>query len=123
MLLCITMNIKIYKDQIIPVKELENIAKEFYYPMIKGVIDIESETIAFGGEYHMDANMFLIESLGLSQEHIWGFNIHLNLPKDSWIEYTSLINIRPTKGNMSMCIDDEYVKEKIKNILDKKIKI
>ena len=54
------MTTKIVKDQI-GLEELKTLAKEFYGSMIKGVADIERGVVAFGGEYHMDANMALIE--------------------------------------------------------------
>ena len=45
------MKIKVIKDNISKA-ELTDLAKPFYGNMIKGVIDIENEIIAFGGEYH-----------------------------------------------------------------------
>ena len=55
------MNIKII-DSKIPNKDLQEMAKEFYGSMIKGVVDVEREILAMGGEYHMDANNILIEN-------------------------------------------------------------
>mgnify|MGYP003532912012 CR=1 FL=1 len=115
------MDIRIY-EQSIDVDALKEIAREFYFPMLKGVIDIESGIVAFGGEYHMDANTLLMSTYShMSQQSIWGFNIHLDKEKDVWLEYTSLINIRPTAGNMTMEIEDEQIRSKVKDWLDKKI--
>ena len=55
------MDIKIVNDKI-SVEELKIIARVFYVTMIKGVVDIEKEVIAFGGEYHIDANQVLLEN-------------------------------------------------------------
>ena len=52
------MNIKIVEDKI-SLQELREVAKEFYSTMIKGVVDVEKEIAAFGGEYHADANEML----------------------------------------------------------------
>jgi hypothetical protein len=117
------MNIKIYEQEV-PLSEITEISKEFYYPMIKGVVDIEHEIVAFGGEYHMDANLVLLDT-GLLQSNIWGFNLlidKLQKNESEYIEYTSLINIRPQVGNRFMEIEDAKIREKIKLILDKKIK-
>ncbi len=54
-------------EERISIVDLENIAREFYYPMIKGVVDIKEEFVAFGGEYHIDANQKLI-ACGLKQK-------------------------------------------------------
>ncbi|MDO8664960.1 MAG: DUF5674 family protein [Candidatus Liptonbacteria bacterium] len=64
------MNIKIITAKISRA-EAKEIAKEFYGDMVKGVVDIERELIAPGGEYHMDANMVLVNS-GSEQKNVWG---------------------------------------------------
>lgn len=113
------MEIRIVADNI-SIGELQKIAEEFYGNMIKGVVDIEREVIAMGGEYHIDASTVLNEA-GFKQENIWGFNINLDEEKDSdsWIEYVSLINIRPAAGNKSMYIEDDKIKSRVKEILYK----
>ena len=115
------MKIKIASESI-TVDELKEISKEFYYPMIKGAVDIEEEVAAFGGEYHVDASEKLLER-GSKPENIWGFNIYLDKEKKSpdWIEYVALINIRPSQNNRSMEIQREETRQKIKNILYKLI--
>ena len=113
------MNIVVIDDKISQ-DELKKIGKEFYTGMIKGVVDIEKEVIAFGGQYHIDANMILIEN-GSEQKDIWGFNVNFDEPRDSWIEYTSLINIRPAVGNRNMEVQNEDIKEKMKKIINSKI--
>jgi hypothetical protein len=104
------MNIKIVEDPI-SLEELRELAREFYVTMIKGVVDIEKEIVAFGGEYHMDANRILLEH-GSNQSDIWGFNVELDRPRDSWIEYVSLINIRPLDGNRDMEVQDKTIRAK-----------
>lgn len=113
------MNIKIVKDKI-TIDELKELAKTFYGSMIKGVVDIEKGLVAFGGEYHMDANTLLIEN-GSEQKNIWGFNLYFDKPKENWIEYTSLINIRPAVGNNDMEVQDDNIKKIMKEIINSKI--
>lgn len=93
--------------------EAREIAKEFYGDMVKGVVDVEREILALGGEWHMDANTALTEH-GSSQDAIWGFNFY---PNESRIEYTSLINIRPTQGNRRIEVQDEALKQKMEHII------
>jgi len=113
------MIIKIVKDTI-STDELREIAKEYYVDMIKGVADISKEIIAVGGEYHIDANMKLLEN-GSAQADVWGFNIFLDRPKDERIEFTSLINIRPQVGNRSMEVEDGAIRNKMRDIINHKI--
>ena len=116
------MNIRIITNDI-SIDEVKEIAKEFYKTMIKGVVDVEREIIVLGGEYHMDANVIILEN-GSKQENVWGFNINLyeNNDSDQWIEYISLINIRPLQKNKSMEVQDENIRRKMKHIITKKIK-
>jgi hypothetical protein len=109
------MDIKII-DKKITDKELREIAKDFYGNMIKGVVDIEREILAMGGEYHMDANMILIEN-DSKQQHVWGFNWYFDKKDDERIEYVSLINIRPAQNNRTMEIEDLELRDKLKSII------
>lgn len=109
------MRIKII-DKKITESELREIAKKFYDYMIKGVVDIEQEILALGGEYHIDANMVLIKN-GSKQQNIWGFNWYFDKTKDERIEYISLINIRPTQGNRAMEIQDKSLRNTMKTII------
>jgi hypothetical protein len=113
------MDIRIIRDQISE-NDLRALAKEFYGHMVKGVVDLDREIIAFGGEFHADANTILISD-GSQQLDVWGFNWYFDVPDEEKIEYTSLINIRPHQGNRQMEIVDEAIREKVKVIVLKKI--
>ncbi|MBU3969110.1 hypothetical protein KJ991_02790 [Patescibacteria group bacterium] len=103
-------------DKKIAESELREIAKDFYVEMVKGVVDVEREIIAIGGEYHMDANVVLIEN-GSKQQNIWGFNWYFDKSGNERIEYVSLINIRPTQGNRTMEVQDIFLRDKMKTII------
>ena len=109
------MNIKII-DKKITEPELREIAKDFYGDMVKGVVDVEREIIVMGGEYHMDANVVLVEN-GSRQQDIWGFNWYFDKTGDERIEYVSLINIRPAQGNRTMEVQDSFLRNKMKTII------
>ncbi len=113
------MEIKIVTNTI-TVSELRDLAKTFYVSMIKGVVDIKKEIAAFGGEYHIDANNVLVDN-GSDQGDIWGFNVIFDEPRESWIEYISLINIRPQAKNFDMEVQDETIRNTMKKIIDSKI--
>ena len=96
-------------------------AEENYGDMAKAVVDIEKEIMAIGGEFHSDASVVLIEQEGSSQEDIWGINIYPEKEKNEWLEFNSLINIKPLKNNRDVEIESEEIKDKIKNITDRLI--
>ncbi len=109
------MNIKIV-DRKISETELLEMAEEFYIKMIKGVVDVEREILAVGGEYHMDANVILLEN-GSKQENVWGFNWYFDRSGDQGVEYVSLINIRPMQGNKVMEVQDPALRARMKKII------
>jgi hypothetical protein len=84
------------------------------------VVDIEQGIMALGGELHADGEALLLEQ-GSKQENLWGFNIYPDKSKTEWIEYTSLINVRPSQGNRSLEVQDEAVKGKIREVVNKLI--
>jgi len=103
-------------DQKITESELREIAKDFYIVMIKGVVDVERGILAMGGDYHIDANIVLIEN-GSRQQDIWGFNWYFDRAGDERIEYVSLINIRPAQGNRTMEVQDMSLRDTMKTII------
>ncbi|MDP4000880.1 MAG: DUF5674 family protein [bacterium] len=110
------MTIKIIKGRISQ-EELRQAAAESFVTMVKAVVDVEKAVVALGGELHADAEAQLLES-GSNQADLWGINIHPDQPRDGRIEYISLINIRPSKGNKSMEVEDQVIRDKIKEIVD-----
>ncbi len=105
------MIIKIVKDKISR-SELKKLAEEIFGDMVKATADIERGIMAVGGELHIDSNELLLKD-GSKQSDVWGFNLYPEGEGDKFIEYNSLINIKPAFGNRSPDIKDESVKKKI----------
>lgn len=110
------MEIRIIKDKISK-EELRQLAAEIFGDMIKIVVDIRRGIIAIGGEMHADAESLLLQN-GSKQDDLWGANLYPDLPPESFIEYQSLINIRPSLGNRFISIDSEEIKDKVKKIIN-----
>ena len=90
--------------------------------LAKGAVDIEKGIMALGGELHIDEEVVLIESENSKQENIWGINLYPDKGGDDFIEYDSMINIKPNLGNSTRGVDDENIKIKIKEIISNLIK-
>ena len=111
------MLIKIIKDKISKA-ELAEIAKNQFGDLVKAVVDIEKEIIAIGGELHADAEALLLEQ-GSRQEDLWGINIYPAKSEGEWIEFDSMINIRPSQKNLSRGVEDQNIQKKIKDVIAK----
>jgi hypothetical protein len=90
--------------------------------MIKFVVDTENRKIALGGELHADAEELLLEEESL-QEYLWGGNLYPDAPPERMIEYSALINIRPSQENRSMEILDDGIREKVRDIVSELIEL
>lgn len=109
------MEILVVHEPVDP-ETLAALAKEWHQTLVKGVADISTGAVALGGEWHMDANVRLIEE-GSAQQNIWGFNLYPSEKGDKAIEYTSLINIRPMQGNRRMEIEDEATQKAVRRVV------
>lgn len=95
--------------------ELARLARLFFEDMVKYVVDVERGVAAVGGELHADAEQLLLGS-GSRQSDLWGANYYPGRGRDACIEYTSLINIRPSQGNRSMQIESAALRERVREI-------
>ena len=102
-------------DKRIEPDELSRLVQLFFGDMVKYVVDLERGIAAVGGEMHADAEAALLEE-GSRQEHLWGANYFPGRGRDRCIQFTSLINIRPSKGNRSMEIQDPEIKEQVRQL-------
>ena len=100
--------------------QLKALCRQWFDDMVKIVVDLRKELAAIGGELHADAEALLVKN-GSEQEDIWGANIYPWQDPEHRIEYTALINIRPRVGNSTMEIEDERIRAKMKQIIEKLI--
>ncbi len=114
------MEIKIIKKPINK-KEVADMAKEQFGDLIKATIDTDKEIIALGGELHADEEAFLIEQEESSCKYLWGINLYPRKSEKDWIEFDSMINIKPSLKNYSRNVEDLKVQKKIKSIVRKLI--
>ena len=114
------MTIKIIKE---PIKksEVALMATSEFGDIVKAVVDIDQEIMAIGGELHSDEEVLLTEEEGSKRENTWGINIYPKKPKDEWLEFDSMVNLKPHFGNRSRDIESEEIKEKIRKIVKKLI--
>lgn len=98
--------------------ELSELAENFYGDMIKGVVDVEQELLALDAELHSDLEGMLLDE-GSLQEDLWGINLYPEMDDEDFLEFDSLINIRPRQGNRSRDVENEETREKIRAIVNK----
>lgn len=110
-------NIRIVKEKISLV-ELKKIAEEIFGDMVKGVVDLEKSIMAIGGEMHADEEAVLLNN-GSKQENLWGINLYPDVSGEDFVEFDSMINIRPRQNNRSRNVEDEGVRKQILAVVNK----
>ncbi len=110
---------QIVRDKL-PIDELKTMSEKMYENLVKAVVDLDKGIMAVDAEFHADQEAALLEQ-GSEQKNLWGINLYPNLVNDDeqWIEFDSMINIRPHEGNRSRYVEDPKIREKIKIIVNK----
>jgi hypothetical protein len=107
-------------SEIITLQEIRELATGTFGDMLKGVVDIERGLVALDAELHSDLEACLLEE-GSRQENLWGINLYPDISGDDFVEFDSLINIRPSQGNRSRNVEDEAVRRRILDIVSDRI--
>lgn len=108
-------------DAVVTVVELRQIAATVFGDMIKAVVDVDRELIAIDAELHSDLEALLLEN-GSKQNSLWGINFYPDIDDDDFVEFDSMVNIRPSQGNKSRGVDSPEVQKKIMRVVDKWVK-
>ncbi len=101
--------------------ELRAMASEYFGDMVKGVADVDRGLLALNAELHADLEAMLLKD-GSCQNALWGINLYPDMDGEDFLEFDSLINIRPMQGNRSRGVEDEAVREKIRELVAKWVK-
>jgi len=101
----------------ISLQELEEMATHFFGDMVKAVVDIEQQIMAVDAELHADLESLLLET-GSRQEHLWGINFYPLIEGDDFLEFDSMINIRPAQNNRSRGVENIEIQNQIKDIIN-----
>jgi len=112
---------QIVKEKI-NISVLREMSKKMFGNLVKAVVDVEEGIMVIDGELHADELAVLIEN-GSEQKNLWGINIYPEKKGEDFIEFNSVINIRPNQGNHSRGVEDEQEREKIVGVVNKLIQV
>jgi hypothetical protein len=107
--------------QSITLNEMKDMAASLFGNLVKAVVDIDRELIAVDAELHSDLEALLLED-GSKQKSLWGINFYPEIQGDDFVEFDSMINMRPSLGNRSRGVEDKELRKKIMEIVAKRVK-
>ena len=99
-------------DNSITVSDLQKMAEDRFGDLVKAVVDVSKGVMAVDADLHSDEEARLLEN-GSAQADLWGINLYPGLPMSDWIEFDSMINMRPSQGNRSRGVEDPLVRDRI----------
>ena len=108
--------------EFITLEELKKMSEKMFGGLVKAVVDIEKQFMVVDADLHADQELFLLDN-GSEQQYLWGINLYPDhYGTDKWLEFDSMINLRPSEGNRSRGVDDQKIQESIRIIVDKLVK-
>jgi hypothetical protein len=99
---------------------LRKMAADRFGDLVKAVVDIDRRLVAVDAELHADLEACLLQD-GSHQKHLWGINLYPELAGDDWIEFDSMINVRPSQGNRSRGVESDAIRRAIVQIVNERI--
>jgi len=118
-LICYTEAMKLVESTISH-DELQAMLNPEYGSLVKAVVDIEKNLLVVDAEMHVDEETFLREQ-GSKRESLWGINLYPQVTDSSWIEFDSMINLKPGLGNRTRSVDDPNIRERIIALVESKV--
>jgi hypothetical protein len=107
------------KNQKITNSQLSAMSKKMFGDLVKAVVDTEKEIMVVNAEMHADEEAELL-SKGSKQKNLWGINLYPELfGKSDFIEFDSMINLRPSQENRSRSVDSLEIRKEIIETVNK----
>ena len=108
-------------DKPISMAKLKKLAKSRFGNFVKAVVDIEKNVMVIDAELHSDEEAHLLEK-GATQKNLWGINLYPFEKSSNFIEFDSMINVRPSQANPDRGVCDPEIRQRIAQIIEKLIK-
>lgn len=96
--------------------QLAQMAEARFGDMVKAVVDVRLGVMAVSGELHSDEEALLLER-GSRQADLWGINLYPSESGEDWIEFDSMINVRPSQGNRTRGVGDAALRATIVRVV------
>ena len=105
-------------DEPLSFEELRTLAAGRFGDFVKAVVDLRLEVMLLDADMHADQEAELIAG-GSRQADLWGINLYPALSSPDWIEFDSMINLRPSQNNRTRGVDDPATRDAIVRLVRK----
>jgi hypothetical protein len=107
---------RVTADEPITIAELRQLVPGRFRDFTKGVVDLRRGILIIDADMHADQEAALLAE-GSAQRDLWGINLYPQLDGPDWLEFDSMINLRPSFGNRTRGVDDAATRDAIAALL------
>lgn len=107
----------IQKNNELSKSSLKTIAQNRFGQLVKAVVDINKKIMVIDADLHADQEKYLLEQ-GSQQPNLWGINLYPEINGPDWIEFDSMINLRPSQSNNSRTVENPKIQKQIIEIVN-----
>lgn len=105
----------------ITLAELKAMSEKMFGNLVKADVDVARGIVVLDAELHADIEQFMLDN-GSLQSDLWGINLYPEqFGTPDFIEFDSMINIRPSQNNRSRYVEDPAIRLKIVDIIDRAV--
>lgn len=97
--------------------ELREMARKMKDSLVKGMVDVEKNIMAVDAGMHADLFELLERMEHSEPQYLWGINLFPDKAGDEFIQFDSMMNIKPGLGNRSRGVEDAATRKKITEIV------
>jgi len=92
-------------------------AEATFGDLVKAVADVRRGLLAVDAGMHSDLEALLLDA-GSDQADLWGVNLYPGeYGTPGFIEFDSMINLRPGGGNRTRCVEDPAIRAAIAELV------
>jgi hypothetical protein len=107
---------KVTSQAPISLADLREMSAARFGDLVKAVVDLERGLMVVDAEMHSDQEAELLSD-GSRQRDLWGINLYPDLPEEEWLEFDSMINLRPSSGNRTRAVGDPATRDRIAELV------
>ena len=108
--------LRVTADEPIGIDDLRRLVPGRFRDFAKAVVDLRRGVMILDADMHADQEAALLAE-GSDQRDLWGINLYPQLDGPDWLEFDSMINLRPSFGNRSRSVDDAATREAISALI------
>jgi hypothetical protein len=101
----------------IAIDDLRSLIPGRFRDFVKAVVDLRRGILLIDADMHADQEAALLAE-GSDQRDLWGVNLYPQLEGADWIEFDSMINLRPSFGNRSRGIEDAETRAAVAAVVE-----